>query len=82
MNGLLLVSTQYRNTHFEQWQTNANATWVRDGWLVRGERGSSFYAIIPPKKLGQLCRAAGLEVIRIGSKGETAFVLAKAPRLL
>jgi 2-polyprenyl-3-methyl-5-hydroxy-6-metoxy-1,4-benzoquinol methylase len=77
-SGSLLVSTQYRNTHFKEWKTNATGTWVRDGWFVKGLHGATFYAIIPPKKLEQLCRAAGLRVIRLGSKGETAFVLAGA----
>jgi SAM-dependent methyltransferase len=78
-NGQLLASTQFRNTYFRQWQEDPNATWVRDGWFVNGVRGASFYAIIPPKKLSQLCRAAGLVVSRMGSKGETGFVFAKRP---
>jgi SAM-dependent methyltransferase len=75
--GQLLVSTQFRNTHFRGWEEARNTTWVRDGWFVNGVRGASFYAIIPPKKLSQLCRAAGLVVSRMGSKGETGFVFAK-----
>lgn len=75
--GYLLVSTQFRNTHFAQWRSQPNATWVRDGWFVKGVRGASFYAIIPPNRLRQLCQAADLNVIRTGSKGETAFVFAK-----
>lgn len=75
-NGQLLVSTQFRNTYFRQLEGNPNATWVRDGWFIRGLRGSSFYALIPPRKLAQLCRAAGLLVSHSGSNGETAFVFA------
>lgn len=76
-NGQLLVSTQFRNTYFRQLEGNPNATWVRDGWFIRGLRGASFYAIIPPRKLAQLCRAAGLLVSNSASKGETAFVFAR-----
>ncbi len=79
-DGRILASTQFRNTHFKQWETNPNATWVRDGWFITGRRGASFYAIIFPKKLGQLCRAAGLSLIRLGSRGETAFAFAKLPQ--
>lgn len=75
-HGLLLASTQYRNTHFKEWRTSASAVRVRDGWFVKGLRGASFYAIIPPKELQQLCLSAGLRVTRLGSKGETAFVFA------
>lgn len=78
-NGQLLVTTQFRNTYFNQCSAKPNATWVRDGWFIRGLRGASFYAIIPPKKLAQLCRTAGLAVSRVGSKGETAFVFAVRP---
>lgn len=76
--GQILVSTQFRNTYFKQWASNPNATWVRDGWLVKGARGASFYSIIPPRQLGQLCRSAGLTLNRLGSHGETAFALARA----
>lgn len=79
-NGQVLVSTQFRNTHFRQWEKQTNATWVRDGWFVKGLRGASFYGIIPPDKLSQLCRAAGLVVSRMGSNGETAFVFANRAR--
>lgn len=78
-NGQLLASTQFRNTYFRQWEGDPNATWVRDGWFVNGVRGSSFYAILPPKKLSRLCRTAGLVVSRMGSKGEAGFVFAKRP---
>ncbi len=78
-NGQLLALTQFRNTYFRQWGEDPNATWTRDGWFVKGARGASFYAIIPPKKLSQLCRVAGLVVSRMGSKGETGFVFAKRP---
>ncbi len=76
-DGRLLASTQFRNTHFKHWETNPNAIWVRDGWFVKGLRGASFYAIIPPKKLARLCRNAGFSVSQMGSRGETAFVFAK-----
>jgi len=75
--GRVLVSTQYRNTHFNQWKSNPNAIRVRDGWFVTGRRGPSFYAIIPPKKLARLCREAGFSSSHVGSSGETAFVFAE-----
>lgn len=74
--GRILVSTQFRNTHFKQWRNSLGATWVRDGWFVEGARGASFYAIIPPRALGELCRSAGLRVEKLGSRGETAFAFA------
>lgn len=78
-NGQLLATTQFRNTHFKQWKKDSNAIWAKDGWFVKCLRGGSFYAIIPPDELGQLCHAAGLVVSRIGSKGETAFVFTERP---
>jgi len=76
-DGRILASTQFRNTHFNHWRTNPRASWVRNGWFVQGIRGASFYAIIPPKKLYELCRSAGLCVETFGSRGEIAFVFAK-----
>lgn len=75
-DGQLLITTQFRNTYFNELRTYPNAKWIRDGWFVKGFRGASFYAIIPPKKLAQYCHSAGLRVIQAGSKGETAFVFA------
>ena len=48
--GRILVSTQFRNSHFSGWRQASNATWTGDGWLVRGVRGASFYAIIPRRE--------------------------------
>jgi 2-polyprenyl-3-methyl-5-hydroxy-6-metoxy-1,4-benzoquinol methylase len=78
--GQILISTQFRNSYFEQWKASPNATWIKDGWFVRSSHGASFYAIIPPKKLAALCRSAGLSIAQVGSKGETAFVFAGSGR--
>jgi Methyltransferase domain len=75
-SGVLLVCTQFRNTHFDGWASNPQARWHKGGWLVCGRRGYSFYAILPPAKLTRLCRAAGLRIRKAGTHGEAAFVFA------
>jgi 2-polyprenyl-3-methyl-5-hydroxy-6-metoxy-1,4-benzoquinol methylase len=75
--GFLWATTQFRNTHFKGWTKSPFARRVRDGWLVEGFRGASFYAILPPEKLVRSCRRAGLTVVHSALKGETAFVVAK-----
>jgi 2-polyprenyl-3-methyl-5-hydroxy-6-metoxy-1,4-benzoquinol methylase len=74
--GIVLVTTQFRNTHFNHWCVNPCATRIRDGWLVQGTRGASFYGILPPQKLKRYCEDAGLAVKQFGSHGEMAFVFA------
>lgn len=74
--GSVLVTAQFRNTHFNHWCVNPCATRIRDGWLVQGVRGASFYGILPPKKLKRYCKDAGLAIKQFGSHGEMAFVFA------
>jgi 2-polyprenyl-3-methyl-5-hydroxy-6-metoxy-1,4-benzoquinol methylase len=84
--GRALFVVQYRNSHFTGWQTSANASPYRDGWLVRNVRGTSFYGLIPPEKLVSLVRAGGLEIVTTWTHGEAAYVLSgrvghRPPRL-
>jgi len=75
--GQLFICVQFRNSHFEGWRNNPRARKYKDGWLVENARGTSFYAIIPPRSLVKLCKKANLNVVKDGSRGESAFVIAR-----
>jgi 2-polyprenyl-3-methyl-5-hydroxy-6-metoxy-1,4-benzoquinol methylase len=75
-NGVLLVTTQHRNSYFKLWLRDPRAESYLDGFLVSLRHGASFYGLIPPKTLKRLSARCGLRVIEAGSIGETAYVLA------
>jgi 2-polyprenyl-3-methyl-5-hydroxy-6-metoxy-1,4-benzoquinol methylase len=74
--GRLLLTTQFRNSHFKRWKTARNAARFLDGYLVRGKRGTSFYGLLDAAALAQLCRRCGLRILQTGHAGELAYVLA------
>lgn len=75
-SGQLLVTTQYRNTHFNSYERSPDVRRYLDGWLGKSRQGNFFYGVIPPHELERLCVRAGFNVLKSGSKGETAYVLA------
>ena len=77
--GHLLACTQFRNTDFSSYGVRPDAIRFRDGWVLAGRHGASFYGIIPPESLAALCSAAGFSIADYRSKGESAYVLALRP---
>lgn len=74
--GLFLLTTQFQNSHFRYWADDPRASRYCDGFLVRGARGASFYALLNSEKLVALCRKAGLLVVDSGHVKELAYVIA------
>lgn len=77
--GRLLLTTQYRNSHFDRWKSAQNAERYLDGFLVRGKRGLSFYGLLDAKALARLCRECGFRILQEGHVKELAYVLARRP---
>ena len=78
--GKLLLTTQYRNSHFNRWRRARNAYSYLDGFLVQGKRGTSFYGLLDASALARLCRECGFTVLEEGHANELAYVLAHRPR--
>ncbi|MBN8207876.1 class I SAM-dependent methyltransferase [Bacillus sp. NTK071] len=75
--GKALITTQYRNSYFKSYESKKNAVKYKDGWLIKNNNNYSFYGIIPPSSLRDLCEKAGLKVIECRSVGESAYLLIK-----
>lgn len=74
--GTFLLTTQFQNSHFSKWAADPRASRHCDGYLVRGTKGASFYALLDRDKLVALCRGAGLSIIDCGHAKELAYVFA------
>jgi hypothetical protein len=72
----LLLTTQYRNSHFDSWRHNRRAKRYLDGYLVKNDKGVSFYGLIDSKALNRLCTLCGFEVHDAGHARELAYVVA------
>jgi 2-polyprenyl-3-methyl-5-hydroxy-6-metoxy-1,4-benzoquinol methylase len=75
--GTLLLTTQYRSSHFAAWRSAHNATRYLDGFLVQGKRGTSFYGLLDAEALTRLCRSCGFRSFDAGHAKELAYVLAR-----
>jgi len=80
-DGKLLITTQYRNSHFSGWKTDPKAIPYLDGFLVTGKRGTSFYGLLDAAALTSLCLRCGFRVAQSGHVKELAYVVACRPRL-
>ena len=76
--GELLACTQFRNSYFNTFQSNPEARPYLDGWLVANRKRPSFYGIINPQQLANICRKAGFTIIESYAKGDSAYVRATA----
>jgi len=74
--GTFLLTTQFRNSHFSNWARDPRATRHCDGFLVRGAKGASFYALLDCDMLVAICRRAGLSIVDSGHVKELAYVIA------
>jgi SAM-dependent methyltransferase len=74
-NGKALITTQFRNSYFKLYQIKENAQNYNDGWIIKNKKGYSFYGIIPPNSLKELCLKAGITNFKWGSIGETAYII-------
>lgn len=74
--GELMLTTQYKNSHFAGWKKNPQASRYCDGFLVRTARGTSFYALLDSAALVDICRSTGLKIVAAGHAKELAYVLA------
>lgn len=74
VNGKALVSVQYRNSYFNSYATNPNATKNYDGWLIKKGDSYSFYGLIKPDSLIGLCENTGLVVEKKILKDGSVFL--------
>jgi len=74
--GQFILTTQYRNSHFDSWKTSPSATRYLDGYMVKGRRGTTFYGLIGAPALRRLCETVGFRIVAAGHNKELAFVLA------
>lgn len=58
--GKALISVQYRNSYFKTYANNPNASQFLDGWLIKNINYYTFYGIITPDKLVEICLKSDL----------------------
>lgn len=79
--GRTLVSVQYRNSYFKTYETNPNAIKHYDGWIIKNGHSYSFYGLIKPENLIQMCTNAGLVVDKKIIKDGFVYLIMKKEQL-
>ncbi len=64
-SGYALISIQYSNTYFKNYKNKNGARKFGDGWLIKKGNNYSFYGIILPDKLIEMCQSVGLQIHNI-----------------
>lgn len=75
--GRALISVQYRNSYFKSYKTNPNAIKHYDGWIIKNRNSYSFYGLIKPETLIQMCTNVGLVVDRKLIKDGFVYLIMK-----
>lgn len=76
-DGRVLVSVQYRNSYFNTYKSNPNAIMKNDGWLIKKGNSYSFYALISPNKLIDMCYDVGFKMDRKIIKDGSIYLFLK-----
>lgn len=77
--GTCLFVCQYRNSYFKEMQHFDGAVQYLDGWAVlRGNSKSTYYGLLPNKRVQGLLLRSGFEVVRSWVAGQSAYVLCRA----
>jgi 2-polyprenyl-3-methyl-5-hydroxy-6-metoxy-1,4-benzoquinol methylase len=76
-NGFLFLCVQFRNSYYKQYSKKINAENYNDGWIIDYHNKSSFYGIIMPEKLENLCYTAGLEIFETYTRDGSIYLKAK-----
>lgn len=72
----VLFVSQYRNSSFRVAASLPNARPFLDGWIINSLRGSAYYGVLNGERMAKLARARRLNVLRVWTCGESAYVLA------
>lgn len=61
-NGTALITIQYRNSYFNTYNNRKGVEKYEDGWLIKKNNSYSFYGIIPPQQLIEMCLNSNLKI--------------------
>lgn len=61
-NGTALITVQYRNSYFNTYNNRNGVEKYEDGWLIKKNNSFSFYGIIYPEQLIEMCLNANLKI--------------------
>lgn len=76
--GVIIISIQYRNSYFKNYEQRINCERFLDGWIINGKNGTSFYGIIEPERMINLCLKHNLSLIkRFNYDGSYVLILDK-----
>lgn len=76
--GIALISVQYRNSYFNTYSTKEGCVRYEDGWIIKRGNSFSFYGIIFPDKLIELCEESGFIIEKIHKHDGSVYLTVKS----
>ncbi len=75
--GEALITVQYRNSYFKLYKSRDYAFPYYDGWIINNKGTHSFYGLITPKALEELCNEASLKITNIQIHDGSTYIKVK-----
>lgn len=76
-DGCSLITVQYKNSYFSTYSNNPTAIKHEDGWIIKRGSSYSFYGIIQPNILVEMCTQSGLSIIKNINKDGSIYLLVR-----
>ncbi len=76
-NGTALITVQYRNSYFSDYENRSTAIPYYDGWIINNKGNYSFYGLVIPEKLKKLCSEAKLIIENTQLKDGSCYIFVK-----
>jgi 2-polyprenyl-3-methyl-5-hydroxy-6-metoxy-1,4-benzoquinol methylase len=75
--GEAFLTVQYRNSYFSNYKNREKSLPFNDGWVLFRNNSTSFYGLISPEKLKEICCVAGLSIVNMKLDDGSAFFTVK-----
>ena len=73
-NGTALITIQYRNSYFSTYNNREGVQKYEDGWLIKRNNSYSFYGIIYPEQLIEMCLKSNLKIKNINKNDGSIYL--------
>ena len=77
-DGISFISVQYRNSYFLSYDSAPNAKRFEDGWIIKKGNSYTFYGIITPNKIVEMCEQSGLHIIKQIKKNGSVYLVVRS----
>ncbi|HAT4321365.1 TPA: class I SAM-dependent methyltransferase [Clostridium perfringens] len=76
-DGIAVISTQYNNSYFNNYNSRKDCNKHYDGWIIKGKNNVAFYGLVNLEKLKYYAKKVGLKIDRAYKKSGSAYLFVR-----